>query len=614
MKGFWNKLSAWREKGGIRPYLYLPFVLLAYLGPDFALRYSYQALGLLGMEHPAANLATLGWALALTGLAALLPGKIKRIWMGLSFLTIGVLTVVHSVLQNLFGRFFMFATLAFAGDGMAFVEAQYIKVSTGVILGLLASLFCLLLALLLSPSKGQAKLPPVILSGAVFLAAGIALAAYVQETWLTTQQDVQLGWDNYSDPAAVYESFSDSTSCLLMAGLYQYTIKDLSVTLNLGGDVTAEELLKLEDYAEERRQIRTDNEYTGIFAGKNIMVIQLEAIDTWMLTEEYMPALWALKQESMVFENHYAPAYITAGTFNTEFMVNTGLLPATGSVSTQIYSHNSYPYSLAHMFRAAGYSAQSFHGSEGNVYNRGTIHLNLGYEHYNSGIDMGMEDYTMDSHMLVAYDEMVREDPFFSFIITYSGHGPYHMKTGSYLAHSEQAHELVEEYEGKYIYAVAGAMETDAFVAGLLERLEADDMLEDTVLVFYADHYNYYMLHDAQLMGIKGVDDITLLQHVDFFIYSADQEPQQIEKFTSTPDVLPTIANLFDLERDEAVFVGNDGLSEEGDFVFFIDGGWLDGENYWKPSDPVVDGARNQLVSHIFAMSNLFLRANYYAR
>ena len=86
----------------------------------------------------------------------------------------------------------------------------------------------------------------------------------------------------------------------------------------------------------EYEAARADNQYTGLLAGKNLILVQLEAIDTWMLSRDYMPNLWKVKQESLSFANHYTPAYITAGTFNTEFIANSGLLPATGGIPTSV--------------------------------------------------------------------------------------------------------------------------------------------------------------------------------------------------------------------------------------------------------------------------------------
>ena len=105
-----------------------------------------------------------------------------------------------------------------------------------------------------------------------------------------------------------------------------------------------------------------------------------------------MPNLSKLKAESISFTNHYTPAYITAGTFNTEFMTNTGLLPATGGIATSVYGNNSFPYSLANLFGQQGYTARSFHNSRGNIYDRGTIHPNLGYDFYacDTGLDVAL--------------------------------------------------------------------------------------------------------------------------------------------------------------------------------------------------------------------------------
>lgn len=127
-------------------------------------------------------------------------------------------------------------------------------------------------------------------------------------------------------------------------------------------------------------------------------------------------------------------------------------------------------------------------------------------------------------------------------------------------------------------------METDEFIGLLMGRLEQDDLLEDTVLVFYADHYNYYMLDDELNREIKGVDSYNMLAHTDFFIYSSDIEPMSVGKVTSSVDVLPTLANLFGLDTDYRMYMGSDAFSEDGGYVFFPDGAWFDGEIYCTTS------------------------------
>ena len=48
-------------------------------------------------------------------------------------------------------------------------------------------------------------------------------------------------------------------------------------------------------------------------------------------------------------------------------------------------------------------------------------------------------------------------------------------------------------------------METDQFVGDLVARLEEEGRLEDTVLLFYADHYGKYLTDKEFLYQLKGV-------------------------------------------------------------------------------------------------------------
>lgn len=613
MKTIFKQARAWRDKGGLRPWLYLPLAFFSYVALDVSLRYAYRGSGMFRFLHPVPTISTLGWCLLLVGIASLLPGKAKKGYLVLSIVFFSALTIAHSVLRNMFRRFFMFSTLAFAQDGAAFADASYVRVDFIIVLAVIFSLLIMMLAVLLAPGKGEGKKNQSIWAGLVCATTGVGSIFLVHTVWLTPSET--LVWNNYTDPAAIYESFTDSTNALYVSGLYQYTFRDFAITLKANQKIGSEMEQTLQEYIDDRKASRTNNEWTGQVQGKNLIMIQLEAIDTWMLSKEYMPNLWQVKQNSIDFANHYSPAYITAGTFNTEFMANTGLIPATGSVPTSVYERNQYPYSIASLMKQAGYTAESFHGSEGNVYNRGAIHLALGYERYNSGSDMGMEDYTMDHNLMAGYERFVREAPFFSFIITYSGHGPYSENNPIYKAHAKEAKAVAKSNEGNYTYAVAHAMETDAFIKALMERLEEDGVLDDTVLVFYADHYNYYMMNDDLNMEIKGVDNLNLLQHTDFFIYAKDLKAQRVEKVTSSLDILPTLTNLFALEDQDAVYIGNDAFSNQGGYAFFNDGAWYDSGGYYSADQSVTEESklRSLEISTSFQMSNLILKSDYYA-
>jgi len=612
MNRFAKTQRNWRLKGGVRPWLYLPFAFSAFLFLDFVLRLTYADRTVFSVWLPSATIATISWSLLLSSLSLFLSGRLRRVYLGATIGFFALLTVVHGVLQNLFRRFFLLSSLAFVADGAAFADRSYIELEPKILFGVLGALVLMFCAIMLAPGKGEIPRRKELIAGLSVTFLGMCGILAVRTLWLTPNPG--LSWDNYNNPAAVYESFTDSTGALLASGLYQYTLRDAVITFGFGKAISREDHEDLNAFAQERRNARESNEYTGLFEGKNLILIQLEAIDTWMLTRDYMPNLYRLKQKSLVFENHYSPAYITAGTLNTEFMVNTGLIPAMGSVSVSTHERNAFPASLANQFRAAGYTAESFHGSEGNVYNRSVLHPNLGYERYHSGTTMGMESYMLDHYLMAGYEDMTKGNPFFSFVITYSGHGPYSKENGIYLEHAQQAEKKAKRQEENYVCAVAHAMETDRFIGELIKRLEQDGHLDDTVLAFYADHFNYYMMNDALNMEIKGVDNLNLLQHTDFFIYAKDQAPQKIEKVTSTLDILPTLSNLFGLDDKEAVYLGDDAFSDGGGYVFFSDGSSYDGESYLTANSPNSSqkAARTGEIAERFRMNNLLLQSDFF--
>lgn len=601
-----------REMEGPIPYLYPVPMFLAYLLLDFTLRFTYRSGGIVGVKYLPAALFTLGWALVLSGLVFLLPLKGKRLSRGIPLGVFVGLAVTHSGFMSMFGRFFSFSAMTFGGTG-SFFTAEYFRFDWKVITASVVAVLLLLLAghmLNAAPPKVNKK---TCLGGVGIMAVGAVIILAVH--FLCFPKVDTVIWENTPEDAAAaaYQDYNDTTNALMVSGLYQYTVRDIWMLLAPAGTMDQEEREEVDAYIAGYEAAKTDNEYTGLLAGKNLIMVQLEAIDTWMLSEAYMPNLWNLKQESLSFANHYTPAYITAGTFNTEFMSNTGLLPATGGIPTSVYTRDHYPYSMANLFANAGYTARSFHNSEGTVYDRGTIHPNLGYESYTSGGDMEMENYQMDRYLINGFDQMTEGDPFYTFIITYSGHGPYGDDSAIYQANAKEAQAAAQRTDGNYVYAVAGAMETDRFIGKLVDKLTESGLLEDTVLVFYADHYNYYMMDDGLNMELKGVDNMNLLQHTDFFIWSQDLPAGQVDKVTSTLDILPTVANLFGLDTTGAFLAGHDGLGDQGGYVFFSDGSWYDGQTYWAlgsgdPGDP----QRSSQIAQITTLSNLVLSGDYY--
>ena len=608
--------------------LWLPLCFLILVCLDLAFRFFYRTPVSMSLLNSQALCFTLGWAALICGVLWLLPVKPRRIVMVCAVTLHAIVCIVHGVLYNIFGHFFSFADLAYTGDGAKFFSFTYLNVRKGLLLCCVLAIFGAVLAAVSMPAGKPLKKR---LAGALLLAALGAAVIGFQNRAILNQVPDTLAWDtagSQTTDANNYKSMTNVNRAMSQTGIYQYLYRSFWVCSGLEDRMRFGQIYETLDeyYASSEKNSHPDNEKTGLFARKNCMFIMLESVDTWLLTEEYMPNLYALRQSGINFANHYSPLYISAGTFNTEFIANTGLVPPTAGVDSKVYAENDFPNALAWKFREAGYTANSFHASNPGIYNRGNIHRNLGYEAYHNWADMGMENYMLDSQMVNGFDAMTAGTPFFDFLITYSGHGPYTQELSDISdPHIDEARAKVaqsgvnltgEDLE-EYTYAVAHAMETDAFVGSLLEKLEESGLLEDTVLVFFTDHYGKYMSSTEALYELKGVNNTDLLTQTPFFLYHAGTPAETVTKLTSTLDIAPTIANLFGLDVNYAWYTGDDIFGDGGGYVIFQGNNWYDGEIYYTPGGAETQTEavtrRSADVTQRMEMAWDTLRSNYFA-
>lgn len=578
-------------------WLSLPLCFAGLLLFDAGLRFIYSFAGSAGFLNWRAFAFSGAFCLALTALAALLPPVARRVLLGVYAGFFAFLTVLHGVMYNIFGKFFTFSDVNFAGDGARFFSWSYFHLRKAYVGCIALGVLCLAMAAVLTrrPRQGKRRWPQRV------AAAGVAALSLAGVGLLHTSMlphDDTMWWGNTFDPNSqeqAYKDFTDSNRMLLACGLYQYTVRDFLVSFGLeGSPVDLDELDQY--YAERETQVGGENEMTGVYAGKNFIMVMLESMDTWLLTPQYTPNLYRLQQEGIQLENHYTPLFLSAGTFSTEFISQTGLLPSVTGLSSSVYSTNSFPLSLAHQFEKAGYTANSFHSASPAIYSRGSVHENLGFEAYHNSTALGMDDYMLDSQLLNGFDSIAPQgEPYFSYVITYSGHGPYTDEMSNISdPHLEAAQQAVAQSGvtgsaanmKEYTLAVAHAMETDQFVGGLLQKLEEQGNLEDTVLLFYADHYGKYMTDKEFLAQVKGVSsDSPDLYRTPCFFYCQGGPSLRVGKYVSAVDLPPTIVNLFGLDTPVQYYMGEDVFSSGDGVVDFPNGAWYDGVTYSVPGD-----------------------------
>lgn len=604
---------------------------LAYFFLDFSLRLFYGAMSNVPLWAWQPLVFTLLWSGTMTAIAALLPRTGRRIFLLVTFVPFVLLTITHCVLYQLTGTCFSFADLAYAGDGARFVSAAYFHLKVGQWLSIAVCLALMLCAVIFTPQTHVGRRGGI---AAAVLAAACAAGIFVVHTTQmprggAVEHSEYLAWDNaesHDTLADAYAEFTNANRCLMFSGLYQYTVRGAVVTIWPQTTADTERIAELDAYYAAHPKEAADTPMTGAFAGKNLILIMMESVDDWLVTPEYMPNLYRLEQEGVYFRNYYAPIFLAAATFNSEFTANTGMIAPEYQVRNSYYTEHALPYSLANLFRDAGYCARSYHAANPSIYNRGQIHLNFGYESYSDYGDLGMDDYMLDSQLLRGYDQIVSDEPFFSFIITYSGHGPYTTEQQNISEpHLDRARTVIdystvpyttEAQKEEYTRAVAQAMETDAFIGGLRERLEADGHAEDTVLMLFTDHYCKYFSDAELISAIKGETDRNMLSNVPFVIWTEGITPQVSEKYVSTMDIAPTIVDLFSLDADLRYYIGNDMFGPDGGVVYFRNYAWYDGKTYDTGNDastnPAVLAMREQVREQIDISQDTF-RYDYFA-
>lgn len=321
------------------------------------------------------------------------------------------------------------------------------------------------------------------------------------------------------------------------------------------------------------------NEYTGIFKGKNLIYITAEGFDKIAIDENLTPTLYKLVNNGFVFENYYQPLF-TVSTSDGEYMFLNSLIPKEGVWSFYRSSNIYLPFGIGNVFKREGYSTvNAYHDHTYTYYNRDESHPNLGFDKY-IGCGNGLEELIncktwpeSDVEMINAtVDDYISSDNFMTYYMTVSGHLNYTF-TGNYISYKNK--DLVKDlpYTDHVKAYLAANIELDRAIESLINKLKEKGKLDDTVIVISPDHYPYG-LKTSELNEISDTDrsDKFEMFHTSLILYNSEmKENVKVTKYVSSIDVLPTIYNLFGIEYDSRLLMGRDALSDAEGLVILSD-------------------------------------------
>ena len=374
------------------------------------------------------------------------------------------------------------------------------------------------------------------------------------------------------------------------------------------------------------------NEYSGMFAGKNLIVIMMESVNEIFINPELYPNFYKMYSEGISFSNNYSPRNSCA-TGNNEFSAMTGLYSIQNNCTANVYRNNTYSTAIFNLFNNAGYRTSSMHDYTEAYYYRGTIHTNMGSGAYYGVQDLGIPYYNEyknwasdEDFMNVAMDITLSEDsdePFMLWLTTVSSHQPYNQSSvegDKYLSITEGT-----DYPLDLRRYMSKLKTLDNALGILLEKLEAAGELDDTVIVMFGDHYPYG-LKDTTINQVLDYDlDDYERERTPLVIYNSEITAEVVDKYTSYVNLTPTIANLFGIDYDPRLYMGSDVFDENyWNLVVFADGSWKNDSVYYNAATSEVtyytdeqisiEEIRNinQVITAKMQMSSLIIQNNYY--
>lgn len=334
------------------------------------------------------------------------------------------------------------------------------------------------------------------------------------------------------------------------------------------------------------------NEYTGIFKDKNLLLIQLESFNNFLIGLEVLidgkyvevtPNINKLVKENIYFDNFYTSTGI-GNTSDAEFTAITGLYPTGGSYAIYKYDENNYQ-TLPNLFRELGYKTFSTHANDGKFYTRNYVHTNMfGFDEHLGAEKLITTEENM-VHRWIGDEDLLKQtidkmnelgSKSFAYAITITNHTPFNVPLNGidekWFACKDNLlpvnYELSQD--NRYNKIFTGYLEyisyIDYAIGEAIQYLKELGMYENTVVMMYGDHgvdapiydmfYDYPEKFQNNLNPIitNGHDNQKLyeyefLNNVPLIIVNEDIGPKKISLTRSNTTIQSTICNLFGLNQ-----------------------------------------------------------------
>lgn len=396
-------------------------------------------------------------------------------------------------------------------------------------------------------------------------------------------------------PELLTRSF-DRVMLVKNLGLYTHQVYDLTLQVKAGSQKALADSSKLqetENYVKANQSEPNPNMF-GVAKGKNVIVVTLESLQTFLIGasvngQEVTPFLNEFINESYYFDNFFHQTG-QGKTSDSEFLIDTSLYPLNRGAVFFTHGNNDYT-ATPEILRQQGYFTSVFHANNATFWNRNIMYSALGYDRYYNELDYKITPETNLNWGLKDieyFDQSVDilktvDQPFYARFLTLTNHYPF--------TYDEDT-KFIEPYNsgnGVFDRYIVTARYLDESIKKFIERLKAEGMYDDSIIVLYGDHYGISEKHNRAMAQFLEKDQITEfdtlnLQRTPLYIHIPGQTAgQTISKPTGQIDMKPTILNLLGIDTTNDIRFGHDMFSDEyTGFVVLRDGSFVTDKYAYK--------------------------------
>ena len=372
------------------------------------------------------------------------------------------------------------------------------------------------------------------------------------------------------------------------------------------------------------------NKYTGIFKDYNLIYIVAESFSEIGVSEELTPTLYKLTHSGFIFENYYTPN--TLSTIGGEFQGLTGIYPDSSILAKWRTGSNYFPYGLATIYKSLNYETFAYHNNWYGFQDRHKYLKSQGFTNYlgcYNGLEKRMNckswpQSDLDMMKVTIKDYINSENPFLAYYMTVSGHFSYNFSDNSMAYKNRKYVNNLKVSEASKAY-VATQIELDRALEYLINTLDENNKLDNTVIVLLADHYPYKLsMKDINSLSNYQRDNVVEVNHNNLILWNNKIEDTVITKPCMSSDVIPTIYNLFGIDFDSRLFTGRDILSTSDGIAIMSNRSWVtDKGTYFASGSKFVpkDGIEiddnyitniNNIVKNRLNIGKLIIKNDYY--